>query len=145
MTVRKCVFRNVGITGLETSGRQLLIEDTSFLGAKNTNIRIGTSMGGGVGQNLTHRVVSQGAQIAIDTYNSRVTISDSVFADNSEVGLRHRSVHYLYPIPIFMTRTTVTGNHLRGLDLLDLSSGGDNFIRGNATDVVGTITDIGKQ
>jgi hypothetical protein len=141
VTVRNCVFRNAGFDALESAGSRLLIEDSSFSDSRFVNIRLGNVRSAAIGQNLVHRVVSQAAWKAIDSWNSRVTISDSVLA-NSEMGLENRSPNNS---PIFMTRSMVTGNSSRGLEVPALSSGGDNFIRGNATDVVGAITNIGRQ
>jgi hypothetical protein len=137
--IRKCTIQNTVVSGILISdGGVALIEDTS-VPSGGIYLRGASS--------LLHRVVSSAAEgTAIDMESGRTTLSET-----SAAGSRDGIV--VWAGKLFMTRSAVTGNSQRGVveeiswpgDPVFISSGGDNLIRGNATDVVGIIPNIGKQ
>jgi hypothetical protein len=130
VTIRKCAIRNMAISALYYNFASGLIEDSSISnGNANINVRRGSA--------LVHRVVSRAARAhAITLDGGGATISETVAAD-SPSGIFQGGA-------LFMTRSTVTGNVQHGMDG-GFTSAGDNFIRGNGTNVSGTIANIGRQ
>jgi hypothetical protein len=134
VTLRKCAVRNVTNAGIQSNAGRLLLEDASVSRSQNDNIYLFFN-----GPSLVHRVVSEAAAAsAIADFGDSLTISDASFMGSRD-GIFQRS-------PVFMTRSAVTGNSQIGVDVfVGFTSAGDNFIRGNGTNVDGTVTNIGRQ
>jgi hypothetical protein len=133
VTIRKCAIRNVTDAGMRSNLGRLLLEDTSFSRSNNDNIYFAFS----AGPSLVHRVVSDAASSsAIAAIGGGVTLSESS-ASGSRDGIFQIG-------PVFMARSAVTGNSEFGVGG-DITSAGDNFIRGNGTNVSGTIATIGSR
>jgi hypothetical protein len=133
VTIRHCSIRDTvgnSVSAPFTEVLRLLIEDTSLSrGNDNMNLE---------GRALVHRVVSTGtrASAIVSPSGSPLTISETSAAASRD--------GVFIAGPVFMTRSAVTGNSRNGMDS-DFTSAGDNFIRGNGTNVSGTITNIGRQ
>jgi hypothetical protein len=134
VTLRNCAVRNVMHAGIQSDAGRLLLEDTSFAASGNDNIYLNAP-------SLVHRVVSDAAAAsAIVNFDASLTISDASFMGSRD-GVFQRG-------PVFMTRSAVTGNSRNGVfgsASGGFTSAGDNFIRGNGTNVNGTIANIGRQ
>lgn len=128
VTLRRCAARKFTRWALRTGAvSRVLIEDVSVTDSDvDMNLFAPT---------LVHRVVARGASgSALVSGGTGVTISDSSFADSVN-GVEANG-------PTFMTRSESTGNSAKGV-LGNITSAGDNFIRGNAANVSGAITNIG--
>jgi hypothetical protein len=89
------------------------------------------------GRAFVHRVVSTGARasaIVSPGGGGSLTISETSAAASRD--------GVFVVAPVFMTRSVATGNSRFGLTN-DFTSAGDNLIRGNGTNVSGTVTNIG--
>jgi hypothetical protein len=137
VTIRKCAIRNTvnsAVYARYVRARQrLLIEDSSLSsGSSDLYSRDASS--------LVHRVVASAARnngVILDL-DGVTTISRSSLAANN-AGISRTDPHNL-----FLTRSVVTGNSAVGVEG-SFTSAGDNFIRGNGTNVSGTIANIGRQ
>jgi hypothetical protein len=133
VTIRHCSIRDTTGNGVSASGSahpRILIEDTSLSnGNDNMNLE---------GKSLVHRVASTGARASaiVSSLADPMTISETSAAASRD--------GVLILAPVFMTRSAVTGNSRLGV-FGAVTSAGDNLIRGNGTDVFGTITNIGRQ
>jgi hypothetical protein len=137
VTIRKCVIRNTvgsAVYARYVQARQrLLIEDSSLSnGLVNLSLRDASS--------LVHRVVVSAARnkgVSLDLDGVTTISRTSVAA--SDTGISQSDSH-----AFFATRSVVTGNSGAGVSG-GFTSAGDNFIRGNGTNVNGTIANIGRQ
>ncbi|ATQ69585.1 MULTISPECIES: hypothetical protein [Methylosinus] len=132
VTLRKCAIRNFMRWGLRTTAvSRALIEDVSVS-------VIGSDPGLDLhAPTLVRRVVARAAHgSALVAGAGGVTVSESSFADNAN-GVDAFG-------PLYMTRSALTGNSVSGF-LGDITSAGDNFIRGNGPGGGGTIINIGRQ
>ncbi|ATQ69584.1 MULTISPECIES: right-handed parallel beta-helix repeat-containing protein [Methylosinus] len=133
VTIRKCAVSNIASSrfyGIFMGGfDRTLIEDTSVSNGNDNIAMFG-------GRALVHRVISTNAKDVAIVSRGALTIAETSASGSSD-GISRSA-------PIFMTRSAVTGNRFSGV-LGDVTSAGDNLIRGNGTDVSGTVTNIGRQ
>jgi hypothetical protein len=137
VTIRKCAIRNTVYSAVYAryvrARQRLLIEDSSLSnGSSNLYLRDASS--------LVHRVVVSAARnngVILDLDGVTTISQSSLAADNA--GISKTDPHNL-----FVTRSVVTGNSAFGVEG-GFTSAGDNFIRGNGTNVSGTIANIGRQ
>ncbi|HEY8260745.1 MAG TPA: right-handed parallel beta-helix repeat-containing protein [Methylosinus sp.] len=137
VTIRKCVIRNTVYSAVYAryvrARQRLLIEDSSLSsGSSGLYSRDASS--------LVHRVVVSAARnngVILDLDGVTTISQSSLAADNT--GISRTDPHKL-----FVTRSVVTGNSAAGVEG-GFTSAGDNFIRGNGTNVSGTIANIGRQ
>jgi hypothetical protein len=130
VTIRKCAVANTTSDGIVMVGLdRTLIEDTSISNGNNNVVIFG-------GRNLVHRVDATNARASAIVSGDTSTIAE-ISASGSRDGT-------LQAGRVFLIRSAVTGNSRFGV-IGDLTSAGDNLIRGNGTDVNGTITTLGLQ
>jgi hypothetical protein len=137
VTIRKCAIRNTVYSAVYAryirARQRLLIEDSSLSnGSSNLYSRDASS--------LVHRVVVSAARndgVILDLDGVTTISQSSLAADNT--GISRTEPHKL-----FVTRSVVTGNSAVGVEG-GFTSAGDNFIRGNGTNVTGAVTNIGRQ
>ena len=140
LTVRHCTVRgfSIGIfltAPLSANNRQFLIADTIV-----TNNKTGFVVGLWEGT-LDHVIVSQN-QNGLLVSRAAITAVDTIVSDNLGTGFDvNGSVSFL------LAHSTVTRNGTGVSAFFQASafSFGDNHIKGNGTDVMGTLTKIGTQ
>lgn len=146
--IRRCTIRSTAQVGIWAAGGRVLIEDTTVSnGDEMGNRPIAGILLSGV-SSLVHRAVSSAATAVAVVVDGG---PGATLSETSAAGSRNGIS--LWVGSLFMTRSVVTGNsqggvlddRLRPGDYINISSAGDNLIRGNRTDVVGTITNIGTQ
>jgi hypothetical protein len=130
VTIRNCAARNMTGFAINASG-PTLVENTTIAAAGVDNLRVSNNA-------LVHRVVSTNATASgIVADDDKVVIAESSMSGGVAGLYVFNSAH--------ITRSTITGARA-GIDggrRSSAFSGGDNFIRGNGTDVDIPLNTIG--
>lgn len=151
LIIRNCVIKNFSSAGVfmtATAANNYQIENTLFAN-NGTGVFASTGNNAGSTAGTLNRVTVHGSSVDGMEINARARarVSDSLFANNAINGIEARAVS---TAALFLTRSVVT---LNGTGVLvDNSSppqvplaetGGDNFIFGNTTNIVGPLTSVG--
>jgi hypothetical protein len=129
LTARKCTIVNLTASAFFVDAGRALIEDSSA-----SQVRYGLFLTSSATRALVHRFVATASESAGIHGEAPATIAETSIAGSGK-GVE---------LDGFMSRSVVTGSSLDGVKGA-VTSAGDNFIRGNGTNVTGTITNIGRQ
>ena len=141
LNITHCTVRGFD-TGISLSGPSLapfLIADTVV-----TNNVYGISAGPFVSGTLDHVVINGNKGVGVSGLKSVITAVDTI-ANNNGTGFSVANLPGT--TSLFLARSTAIGNRI-GVSIsggAPATSFGDNHIKGNGTDVQGTLTNVGTQ
>lgn len=145
LTIRNCTVQNFtghGIFFFQTTATRFLIADTAVADNGNVGVLVypqGGYSAQGVLDHLSAIRNSNGIIISrTGTGNVDVTVVDSVASDNATNGFLAKGGTTLR-----LSHSTVTRNRTGINSEFAVRSAGNNFVTGNQTDVLGTITNDG--
>jgi hypothetical protein len=144
LTIKNCMVRNFkasGIAFLPSGGTKFLIEDTILTNFGWEGVSVMAAPGANASGALNRISVTGAKWAGVEVnWTNRVSISDSLAADN-EIGFAAGGNSKLE-----LSHSTVTQNQFGVVNWnVTIESGGNNFIRGNVTNVQGSLTQASLQ
>jgi hypothetical protein len=144
LTIAHCAVRNFGVAGIvlaPTGTTAFLIADVVVSGIGNRGIDVFPQGTGSAKGTFDHVLANKNAATGILIRSSATVLAvDSAAANNTVTGFALNSGAVLR-----LAHSAATGNGTGVFVAGTAESAGDNFIRGNGTEIQGTLTNVGTR